>query len=126
MPEGAGGIVLSQMDVLETELTRLQREATLSQSVEDVDKILEQLCRARDSIAAGEALFSSSNIIYLVTRNQLLMDLEPNSASITLTKLQNPVKQGFDRVTDDLKKVYASHNKYGKALDKVRCNGRCF
>jgi E3 ubiquitin-protein transferase RMND5 len=41
------------MDVLETELARLQKEATLSQSVEDVDKILEQLCRARDSIAAG-------------------------------------------------------------------------
>jgi len=41
------------MDVLETELARLQREATLSQSVEDVDKILEQLFRARDSIAAG-------------------------------------------------------------------------
>jgi E3 ubiquitin-protein transferase RMND5 len=42
------------MDILETELARLQRDATLSQSVEDVDKILEQLCRARDSIAAGE------------------------------------------------------------------------
>jgi hypothetical protein len=41
------------MDVLEAELARLQREATLSQSVEDVDKILEQLCMARDSIAAG-------------------------------------------------------------------------
>jgi hypothetical protein len=41
------------MDVLEKELVRLQREATLLQSVEDVDKILEQLCRARDSIAAG-------------------------------------------------------------------------
>jgi E3 ubiquitin-protein transferase RMND5 len=57
---------------------------------------------------------------HLDKRNQLLIDLEPNSASITLTKLQNPVKQGFDRVTEDLKKVYASHNKYGKALDKVR------
>jgi hypothetical protein len=45
------------MDVLETELARLHGEATLSQSIEDVDKILEQLCRARDSIAAGEPLF---------------------------------------------------------------------
>ena len=44
---------------------------------------------------------------------------DPNSASITLAKLQNPIKQGFDRVTEDLKKVYAGHNKYGKALDKV-------
>jgi len=45
------------MDVLETELTRLHGEATLSQSIEDVDEILEQLCRARDSITAGEPLF---------------------------------------------------------------------
>jgi hypothetical protein len=44
---------------------------------------------------------------------------DPNSASITLVKLQTPVMQGFDRVTEDLKKVYASYNKYAKALDKV-------
>jgi hypothetical protein len=44
---------------------------------------------------------------------------EANSASITLTKLQNPVKNGFDHVTESLKKVYAGYNKYGKALDKV-------
>jgi hypothetical protein len=37
-----------------------------------------------------------------------------------MAKLQNPVKQGFDKVTDDLKRVYAGHNKYGKALDRVR------
>lgn len=45
---------------------------------------------------------------------------EPNSASITLAKLQNPVKQSFEQVTEGLKKVYAGHNKYGKALDKVK------
>lgn len=44
---------------------------------------------------------------------------DSNTASITLAKLQNPFKQGLDRVTDDLKKIYAAHNKYGKALDKV-------
>lgn len=47
------------MDVLETELARLRRDATLSQSIEDVDKILEQLCGARESIAAGEILSHS-------------------------------------------------------------------
>jgi hypothetical protein len=41
------------MDVLEAELGRLHREATLSKSAEDVDKILEQLCNARASIATG-------------------------------------------------------------------------
>lgn len=107
------------MDALETELARLQREATLSQSIEDVDKIIEQLCRERDSIASGEG--SSRSLKFLTVKCPPAdRELEPNSASITLTKLQNPVKQGFDRVTDDLKKVYAGHNKYGKALDKVK------
>lgn len=45
----------AEMDVLEADLRRLQREITLSQSVEDVDKILEELCRARDIIAAGKS-----------------------------------------------------------------------
>ncbi|KAI9744451.1 MAG: hypothetical protein M1818_001980 [Claussenomyces sp. TS43310] len=83
------------MDVLELELSRLRRDATLSRSIDDVDKILQQLCKARDSIAA-----------------------EPNTAPITLAKLQNPVKQGFEQVTEDLKKVYSGQSKYGKALDK--------
>ena len=42
------------MDVLATELLRLQRDVSLYQSIEDVDKILDQLSRARDEIAAGE------------------------------------------------------------------------
>lgn len=50
---------------------------------------------------------------------QLLILLDPNSASITLAKLQNPLKHGFDKVNDDLKKVHRGHNAYGKALDKV-------
>ncbi|KFY92657.1 hypothetical protein V500_04084 [Pseudogymnoascus sp. VKM F-4518 (FW-2643)] len=83
------------MEALQLELARLQKDASLSQSIEDVDKVLEQLCNAREAIAA-----------------------DSNTASITLAKLQNPFKQGLDRVTDDLKKIYAAHNKYGKALDK--------
>jgi hypothetical protein len=38
---------------------------------------------------------------------------------MTLAKLQNPVKQSFDRVNDDLKKIHSGLNKYSKALDKV-------
>lgn len=44
---------------------------------------------------------------------------DPNTASITLAKLQNPVQQGLGRVTEDLKKTYAAQNRYGKALDKA-------
>ena len=46
---------------------------------------------------------------------------DPNSASITLAKLQNPLKTGFDKVNDDLKKIHKGHSNYGKALDKVCC-----
>jgi hypothetical protein len=45
--------------------------------------------------------------------------LDPNSASIILAKLQNPLKSGFDKVNDDLKKIHKGHSNYGKALDKV-------
>ena len=42
------------MDVLETELSRLRQDASLSQSVDDVDSILEQLFQAKDAIASGK------------------------------------------------------------------------
>jgi hypothetical protein len=41
------------MDVLETELAGLNGDATLLKSVKDADEVLEQLCKARDLIAAG-------------------------------------------------------------------------
>lgn len=47
------------------------------------------------------------------------MTIEPNSASITLAKLQNPVQQGFWKVNEDLKKIHKGHNTFGKQLDKV-------
>ncbi|KAH6669385.1 CTLH/CRA C-terminal to lish motif domain-containing protein [Halenospora varia] len=83
------------MDALKIDLAKLRRDATLDQSIEDVDKIIEQLERAREAIVE-----------------------DPNSASITLAKLQNPLKHGFDKVNEDLKKVYKGHTAYGKALDK--------
>ncbi|KAF4635026.1 hypothetical protein G7Y89_g3093 [Cudoniella acicularis] len=83
------------MDALQVDLAKLRRDANLTQSIEDVDKIIEQLEKAREAIVE-----------------------DPNSASITLAKLQNPLKHGFDKVNEDLKKVYKGHTTYGKALDK--------
>ncbi|KAA8574769.1 hypothetical protein EYC84_004018 [Monilinia fructicola] len=82
------------MDVLEKELMKLQRDSSFNQSIEDVDKIIQQLERAREAIVS-----------------------EPQSASITLAKLQNPLKNGFDKVTDDIKKIHKAHTTYGKALN---------
>ena len=45
--------------------------------------------------------------------------LDPNSASISLARLQNPVKQSFEAVNIDLKEVYKGLGNYTKALDKV-------
>ncbi|KAK0128156.1 hypothetical protein ONS95_000139 [Cadophora gregata] len=83
------------MDHLQIELAKLRRDANLKQSMDDVDKIIEQLEKARETIIA-----------------------EPDSASITLAKLQNPVQQGFWKVNEDLKKIHKGQNSFGKALDK--------
>ena len=42
------------MDLLQIELAKLRRDANLSQSIQDVDKIIEQLEKARETIAAGK------------------------------------------------------------------------
>ena len=36
-----------------------------------------------------------------------------------LTKLQNPVKNGFEKINDSLKAASSTHKKIGKALDRV-------
>lgn len=38
---------------------------------------------------------------------------------MTLAKLQNPIKQGFEKATEDLKTVYSANSKYGTSLNKV-------
>ncbi|KAL9128229.1 MAG: hypothetical protein Q9217_003045 [Psora testacea] len=82
------------MEVLIKEQERLASNANLSKSVEDVQKTIDLLATARESIA----------------RN-------PTSASVTLAKLQNPVKQSFEAVNNDLKEVYKGHGRYQKVLD---------
>jgi len=42
------------MDNLQIELAKLRRDANLTESIEDVDKILEQLEAAREQIVQGE------------------------------------------------------------------------
>lgn len=42
------------MDPLLLELAKLQKDGNLKQSVEDVDKIIEQLEKARETIVAGK------------------------------------------------------------------------
>ncbi|KAG9243316.1 CTLH/CRA C-terminal to lish motif domain-containing protein [Calycina marina] len=81
------------MDILLQESQRLHSEASLQESIEDVEKIIQHLERAKQAIVA-----------------------DPNSASITLAKLQNPIKNGCDQITADLTKLNRAQAKYGKVL----------
>ena len=112
------------MDALFDEHERLSNNANLSKSVTDVQKTIDFLVKARSAISAStskmwdtviEAVFVT-HIIYLADRSCLP---DPNSASVTLAKLQNPVKQSFDIINNDLKEVYKGLGNYSKALDKV-------
>lgn len=45
---------------------------------------------------------------------------DPQTAPLTIAKLQDPVKRGLEQAQKDIKPIYSGLNKYGKALDKVR------
>ena len=87
------------MPTLRNDLAQVARKARLTSAVQDVDKILARLVEAREQIAsAGQ---------------------DPHAASLILTKLQNPIKEGFDKVNDDLKATTKTHKEFGRALDRV-------
>ncbi|POS77749.1 hypothetical protein DHEL01_v203845 [Diaporthe helianthi] len=81
------------------ELDRLANNTTdrLSAAVNDVDKIIDILAEAREKIAQSP---------------------DPHTTSLTLTRLQNPVNEGFDTIQQDLRKVDKVRKNYGKVLDK--------
>ncbi len=45
------------MDILKNDLAKLQKDANLEQSIKDVDKIIEQLERAREQIVESKQVF---------------------------------------------------------------------
>ena len=116
------------MEGLFKEHDKLLTKGNLSKSVEDVQKTIDLLKRARDAVAASRyrdvaSLMStpttSPRTVFAVCMltNRLLQG--HGNASLTLAKLQNPVKQSFDAVNSDLKEVHKVLGDYSKALDKV-------
>ncbi|CAK7198827.1 hypothetical protein SEUCBS139899_001494 [Sporothrix eucalyptigena] len=85
------------MPTLRKDLQAVARKARLTSAVNDVDSIITKLLEARESIAAGG---------------------DPHAASLILTKLQNPIKEGFETVNNDLKAVSKTQKEFGKALDR--------
>lgn len=84
------------MDAVQEGHERVRQKAESSRIIEQTQSIIEELQRARDSIAA-----------------------DPNSTPITLAKLHNPIKSSFEAINSDLKEIYTSHNKYTRLLDKL-------
>ena len=48
-----------------------------------------------------------------------MTERDPHAASLVLTKLQNPIKEAFETVNNDLKAVSKTQKEFGKALDRV-------
>lgn len=114
-----------KLEAVLAEVSRAEKLPRLSAAVEDVDKIIELLSAARDQIASCVcpsrpllAAPSSPGVWSCVLTSVAASD--PHTTSLTMTKLQNPIKAAFDKVNDDLKADSAAHKRLGKALDKVR------
>ncbi|KAL8637581.1 MAG: hypothetical protein Q9228_005157 [Teloschistes exilis] len=83
------------MEALIAEHQKLSKSGTLSETLDDIQRIIDILVRARETAAAT-----------------------PEDTSVILTKLQNPVKSSFEDVRKDLEDVRKQQNKYAKLLDK--------
>lgn len=109
------------MDLLQKEHERAWKRLKAAKSINDVQATIDLLQKARDSIAAGRYFsFYHYFLLMIVLTSHYCID--PTKASITLAKLQNPVKASFDATNDSLKETHSSLNKYTKALDKAREN----
>ena len=109
-----------KMDLLLQEHDQLASRSNLTRTIQDVQKTIDLLTRARDTVAEG--MYTSSSRSDRSSRPRKLIGravVDPSSASITLAKLQNPVKQSFDVINGDLKEIYNGLGRYQKVLDKV-------
>ncbi|KAI0380223.1 CTLH/CRA C-terminal to lish motif domain-containing protein [Hypomontagnella monticulosa] len=80
---------------LQKELDKLTSSAKLSDAVQDVDRVIDLLVAARERVAAAN---------------------DPHTTSLTLTKLQNPIKEGLDGLNSKLKHVHKAQNEFNKSL----------
>lgn len=116
------------MEALFKEHDKLLTKGNLSKSVEDVQKTIDLLKRARDAVAASRYRDAVSLMSSFETSSRAILAVQMltnhrfedhSNASLTLAKLQNPVKQAFDAVNSDLKEIHKVLGDYSKALDKV-------
>ena len=84
------------MEAIQKEHEKIWKSDKTSETIDQTQEIIDALQKARESITA-----------------------DPSSAQITLAKLQNPVKAGFEGIFSTLKEIHGGHNRYRKALDTV-------
>lgn len=89
---------VTAMEVLQKELDRLNRRPGLSATMDKVDQIIEMLTSVKDQIVQS--------------------GMDTHVTSMSITKVQNPIKTKFEQINDDLKGVVATQRKLGKSLDK--------
>lgn len=108
------------MPVLQKELSQISRKASLTPAVNDMDKMIAHLEAVREQVASGTWIAYSR--LVQSTEKRLTLDAaqDPHSAGLAMTRLQNPIKEGFEQVNEDLKKVSKVQREFGKSLDKVR------
>lgn len=58
-------------------------------------------------------------LLYTLANVETSAAKDPHTASITMTKLQNPVKDRFEALNKDLRDISKHQKNFGKALDKV-------
>lgn len=106
-------------------LNELNRLATgtserLTAAVEDVDKIIELLTQAREQIAQGRRAPPPPPPLGTakLTCSARQTASDPHTASLTLTRLQNPVKEGFESTNESLRKVDRVRKDSSKILNR--------
>ncbi|KAI5864674.1 CTLH/CRA C-terminal to lish motif domain-containing protein [Durotheca rogersii] len=80
---------------LQKDLDKLTSSAKLSDAARDVDKIINLLTAAREGVAAAN---------------------DTHTTSLTLTKLQNPIKEELEGLNSNLKQVYKAQTEFNKSL----------
>ena len=84
------------MEGVQKEHEKLWPIEKTAKTIEETQDLINALQKARDTIAA-----------------------DPTTAQITLAKLQNPVKSGFEGIFTNLKEIHGGHNRYRKSLDTL-------
>ena len=106
------------MDGLIAEQEKLEEKANISKCIDDVQSLIDHFNEAGRAAEAGTGYW----FFVLVDMELSLLTfyiLDPQSAPLSLAKLQQSSKKRFDQVNDDVKQLHHSIRDYGRAEDKV-------